>query len=497
MLGRLKGHQSDLNRNVLSSMLECMPIGVMLCDLKDFRITYVNKTTIEELRKIEHELPCKADDILGQCIDVFHKNPSHQRQMLLDPKNLPHKARITLGGEVLDLLVSPLYVDGKYQGPMVTWSIVTEQVRAEEKTEQLMTMLDNMPINVMMLDIDSFNISYVNKTSLETLRPLQDLLPCPVDQLEGQCVDIFHKNPSHQRELLSNPGNLPFQAKIKLGDETLDLNASAIIDGEGTYIGPMLNWTVVSDQIKLADEFEGSVAGSVSQLRDQVQSMQQNATSLSASSEETNVQASTVSSATEQLTSSITEISQQVSTSNDIARTAVSAAENSNKLITEMSAAAGKIGEVVNMIQDIADQTNLLALNATIEAARAGEAGKGFAVVASEVKELASQTSRATEEITSSIDQIQDATSTSVDSIENIQKIIGDIAEISSAIAAAVEEQSAATQQVAQNIVGVSDASNQIGTMSTQFEQSATSLASETEHLHERVNDFIKAFRSL
>ena len=497
MFGSLKSKGTGMGRAELSAMLENMPIGVMTCDLKDFRINYVNPQTIESLKLIEDALPCRAEDIVGQCIDIFHKNPAHQRTLLSNPKNLPHRTKLEVGDEILDLLVSPIYSGGKYIGPMVTWSIVTQQVHAEEEAARLKRMLDEMPINVMLLDKEDFTITYVNKTSIETLRPLQSLLPCPVDKIQGQCVDIFHKNPAHQRAILSDPTKLPYDAKIKVGDETLDLRVSAVRDSKGNYMGPMLNWTLATARVKLADDFESNIGSSVAALLESAQSMQANSTSLAASSEESNVQAATVSAATEELSSSINEISRQVATSNEIAGNAVTAAEESNVLITEMSEAARKISEVVNIIQDIADQTNLLALNATIEAARAGEAGKGFAVVASEVKELASQTSKATEDITKNIGQIQGATDTSVESMQTIQRIIGEVAEISSGIAAAVEEQSAATQQVAQNIVGVSDASKEVGEMSTQFQTSAGALSEEADNLKENVESFLVQVRAM
>ncbi len=180
----------------LKQMLNSMPVNVMMCELKDFSITYLNKTSIDTLRKLEHLLAVKADQLLGRSIDIFHKAPSHQRRLLADPKNLPHRARIKLGPEVLDLQVSAIYdATGKYLGPMLTWSIITEFVRQERETKRLMRMLDDMPINVMTADKDTLEINYINRTSINTLRAVEHLLPIKADNALGTCIDIFHKNP--------------------------------------------------------------------------------------------------------------------------------------------------------------------------------------------------------------------------------------------------------------------------------------------------------------
>jgi methyl-accepting chemotaxis protein len=155
---------------------------------------------------------------------------------------------------VLDLLVTALTDrNGKYIAPMLTWSLVTEQVKGENNTARLLQMLDNMPINVMLCDLD-FNVAYVNKTSLNTLRPLQSLLPVPVDKILGSSIDVFHRVPSHQRRILADPKNLPHRAKIKLGGETLDLRVSALLDPDGKYMGPMLTWNLVTGAVKLSDD---------------------------------------------------------------------------------------------------------------------------------------------------------------------------------------------------------------------------------------------------
>lgn len=171
----------------------------------------------------------------------------------------------------------------------------------------------------------------------------------------------------------------------------------------------------------------------------------------------TNETVQIVAEATAQLSESITEISSQVNQSADIARSAVENAQTATQAVDGLNVAADKIGEVVELITAIAEQTNLLALNATIEAARAGDAGKGFAVVAGEVKNLANQTAQATEEIAQQIAGIQGATKEASDAISNTGKTIARIDEISTAIASAVEEQGASTENIANNMQEVSE----------------------------------------
>lgn len=500
----------------LMEMVQNMPVNVMMCDPEEFEITFANKTSIDTLRTLEHLLPVRADDLVGQTIDIFHKNPAHQRKLLSDPKNLPHQTNIKLGDEVLDLSVSAIQdKEGKYIGPMLTWSIVTEKVKAEDDNARLLEMVQNMPINAMMCDLDDFKVTFANQTSIDTLRTLEHLLPIKADELVGQSIDIFHKNPSHQRQMLANPANLPHRTMIKLGDETLDLNVAAIKNRAGDYIGPLLTWSVVTDQIRVADRVK-EVVNVVASASDELKST---ASSLSSSAEETSGQASAVASAAEQasanvqavasaaeeLAGSTQEIGRQVTQSAQIARTAVQDAERTNEDIKSLAEAAEAIGEVVGLIDDIASQTKLLALNATIEAARAGDAGKGFAVVASEVKNLADQTAKATKEIGEQIGGMQTATKEAVTAIGGIGETITKIDENSTAIASAVEEQGAATQEISRNateasagtnevsnnISGVTEAATQSGAASTEMLQSATELSGQATQLSQEIEAFI------
>lgn len=223
----------------------------------------------------------------------------------------------------------------------------------------------------------------------------------------------------------------------------------------------------------------------------------------------TNIQ--TVAAATEEITSSVNEIGRQVSESTRVAQVAVSQAEKTNQSVTRLADATVRIDHVVKLITEVAEQTNLLALNATIEAARAGDAGRGFAVVASEVKALSSQTAKATDEIRTQIADMQAASREAVETIKEIGATILTISEVSAAIAAAVEQQGAATQEIARNVQQsanfstqvaneveqVSRGSSESGAASAQVLSAAQSLSSESARLKIEVDQFLATVRAV
>lgn len=263
------------------SVLEVMPANIMLCSLPDFEITYMNEACKETLRAIEHELPIKVDAMIGSSIDVFHRKPAYQRGILNNPNNLPHVARIQLGEEHLRLEITALFdSDGHYTGPMLTWQLITKQVTAEREAARLLSMLDQMPINVMACDKDTWKINYLNKTSEETLREIEEHLPIKVSEMMGSSIDVFHKHPAHQQRMLSDPSNLPHRARIKVGPETLDLNVSAIYDANGDYLAPMVNWTRRTHLEQLSDTFRGEVGNAVSTVSDSAKDLTGSASGL-------------------------------------------------------------------------------------------------------------------------------------------------------------------------------------------------------------------------
>jgi methyl-accepting chemotaxis protein len=274
----------------------------------------------------------------------------------------------------------------------------------------------------------------------------------------------------------------------------------------------------------MAGNFERQVRGVVAAVSSAATQMQSSARTMSASADKTREQTlavaagaeqatgnvHTVAVASQELSASISDIGRQVSAAATVARQAADEGERTNAAISGLSDAAHKIGEVVALINDIASQTNLLALNATIEAARAGDAGKGFAVVASEVKALATQTARATDDIRAQIGAIQSETGSAVTAIQSISKTILTVNQISSAIAAAVEEQAAATheitrnvqqaasstQDVSHNIAGVNSAVQNAGAIADAVLGAANELARQAQLLNREVDGFLASVRA-
>ncbi|TWB18661.1 methyl-accepting chemotaxis protein [Nitrospirillum amazonense] len=403
---------------------------------------------------------------------------------------------------------------------------------------RLKQMVDDMPLNVLLADADqNFRITYANAASLGTLKTLGAPLPRPLagGTPVGAGIGLFHADPAPLLEVVKNPARLPWQGRLTLenvggnaqgGDnEELELRVAAVRDTDGRYVGPMMTWSVVTRQARLAAAFETDVHGVAAAVTSAAHTLEGDARTLTdntgtactqaqdvqAAASQTSSNVQTVAAAAQELAASVDEVGRQVERSKAIAARAVAEATTTGQTIGGLAEASDRIGAVVQMISDIAGQTNLLALNATIEAARAGEAGKGFAVVASEVKTLAGQTAKATEEITRYVQDIGQRTGLSVAAMERIGTTIHEVNEVAAAIAAAVEEQGAATREIARNVAEAADGTDHVsrtlssltdatgvaGSTAGEVLDTAGSLTREAGRLNQAVEGFMKALREM
>jgi len=312
----------------------------------------------------------------------------------------------------------------------------------------------------------------------------------------GRTVEVFRENArkvahlQQEQDELKKKAEQDKKAAMQQLAGTFETKMRGIVDGVSSAAGEMQ---------KMARSMAATADGS----------RQQSLAAASGASQATaNVQ--TVAAASEELSTSITEIGRQVSQAATVSRKAAEEGERTNKTVSGLSESAQRIGEVVALINDIASQTNLLALNATIEAARAGEAGKGFAVVASEVKSLANQTAKATDDIRAQVAAIQAETRSAVAAIQGISKTILEVNEISSSIATAVEEQTAATQEITRNVqqaaggtqevsknmTGVTQAVEQAGSTAGEVLSASDSLAKQATALRGEVDQFLHTIRA-
>ncbi|MGL4513035.1 MAG: methyl-accepting chemotaxis protein [Lacipirellulaceae bacterium] len=320
-----------------------------------------------------------------------------------------------------------LGVNGEVVKVVKIASDITATKLASDDAARMANMIENLPINVMFADRDLV-VRYMNPASLQTLRKVQHLLPVPVDSIIGTNIDRFHKDPSHQRRILADPKNLPVRRNIPLGDETLDLLVTAIVDGKGEFLGSMATWSIITDQLRTKEQ-----AKSVGQ---------------------------SIATSTTEMAATIDEIAKNVTRTASLAQQAEQHALTSTSATAALQESSKAIGKVVGVIQELADQTNLLALNATIEAARAGESGRSFAVVASEVKDLASETSSATGSIEQSVLEIQARIAEVAESIRLITESVSEVSGNTNTIAAAIEEQSITMgdlSKTAEGLVRVAD----------------------------------------
>lgn len=262
----------------LQTAVDSAMTAIMMID-RDFVVTYANESTRKLLGGHRDALMSvypgfDPNDIVGTCIDILHKNPSHQRKLLSDPSNLPHSADIKVGDLTFNINVTA-QIDprGNYIGNTLEWLDVTEQRAKDKEVASLQSAVDGSNSNLMMCDED-LNITYANPAVVAMMKNREAELRAhfpgfSADNLVGQSIDQFHKNPAHQRGLLSNLAALPAKAEIKVAELEFEVNATAIVDKNGAYMGNMVEWKDITEQKdaerQIASLIEAAVAGELGQ----------------------------------------------------------------------------------------------------------------------------------------------------------------------------------------------------------------------------------------
>ncbi|CAM3901356.1 aerotaxis transducer Aer2 [Vibrio aquimaris] len=557
---------------------------------RDFSITYVNQSTIElfgkheaALRTVWSGFTATEEWLMGRCIDEFHKNPAHQRQMLSTPNNLPYKTDIDIADIKIELNVAAIMdAKGNYIGNTLEWEDVTEKRAKDQEVGRLASAVKGMTTNLMMADKEGI-IQYLNPSLSNLLKSresdLQKVLPgFDASNLVGKSIDVFHKNPSHQRNIINNPERLPFSSNIAVGGLEFNLTCIAMHDTQGNYIGPALQWEDITEQqdgqrqvesliqraisgelneridttvysgfmkelgdginslldtmvepigqcidvmSRVADgdlntnmsenkgEFgrlSDAVNTSIVNLRNMVEKITQSSARVATASTEiaegnndlsqrVEAQASNLeetAASMEEMTATVRQNADNAKGANTLAEDATKKASKGGDVVgqavsamSEINNASKKIADIIGVIDEIAFQTNLLALNAAVEAARAGEQGRGFAVVAGEVRNLAQRSAAAAKEIKGLIKD-------SVEKVDEGSRLVDESGDTLNEIVEAVEKVTELIAQIASSSLeqstGIDEINRAIATMDEMTQQNA-SLVEETSAASQSLKD--------
>lgn len=429
----------------LIPVVENTPSNIIIAD-KDFNITYVNPATKKNLQPVAHLLPVSVDKVVGSNIDIFHKNPSHQRAILADPKRLPHTAPIKLGDQTLELIVSALYDrKGEYMGAMVTWTNITEKLAMERQQKELSEKIER-EANELREKVDMLftNVQAAGAGDLTTLVEVNGEDPI------GQLGEGLQKMISSLRDIV-----------VQIAESAEQFTEGARVVSEGS--------TSLSDGAQTQSANVEQMSASIQALNKMIQGVAENARSAN-------------------------DVAKQTSQRAEAGGAAVEKNIEAMKLIDKSSE---QIAEIISVISDIAAQTNLLALNAAIEAARAGEHGLGFAVVADEVRKLAERSSQAAKEITTlikeSTQRVKEGAQLSEQTGEALKKIIEGVEQTANgiaSIASATEEQSNTAAEVKTAVESIASITENNASAAEEMAGSSEELSGQAQQLKQLVAAF-------
>jgi len=580
------------------SALDVVSSNVMLAD-GDYNIIYMNNTLMTMLKEAEADLrkvlpSFDSSKLIGTCMDVFHKNPGHQRRML-DQLTGTFETEITVG-TVKFKLVATAVMDarGKRAGTVVEWQNVTEIRLVEEVAFRIRSALDGCATNVMVAD-ENYNIIYMNQTMMEMMRSnetnLRKELPAlDAKKLIGSCIDVFHKNPAHQRGILDKLSNT-LQTDLQLAGLNFHLVVSPIVDKDGKRLGTTVEWKdetaekaverqidgvvqaavagdfsqrvptegkkgfmlnlanainglgentgralddlaemmgslsegdltprinaeyqgmfgkLKTDANAMADKLTeivsqikagaGEVANAAAEISTGTTDLSQRTEEQAASLEETSASMEEISATVKKNAENAQQANQSATSTREVASRGGEVVGQAVDAMSRIEESSRKISDIISVIDEIARQTNLLALNAAVEAARAGDAGRGFAVVASEVRSLAQRSSQAAKDIkdliNNSTTQVKDGVdlvNRAGEQLKEIVESIKGVANIVSEIASASVEQASGIEQVNKALAQMDEVTQQNSALVEENAASAKTLEQQSAAMNERVAFF-------
>lgn len=461
----------------LQYMVTNLDLPVMICD-KDLRITYLNNSSIRELRRLQHLLPVRVDDLVGTCIDVFHKNPAHQRGLLANSSKMPHAAKFPLGDEWLSLNADMLKDDnGEFDGAYVTWRIVTAEMRAEQSVKLAQENVQNL-------------IEAANQGDL-------------VQRIDASQFEGFYKELANGMNQLMDTVAAPVEAAIdtltSLSEGDLTTEMSGNYGGSFAQMQDSINSTIskLSDIVRQVVDAADAVNGSASEISAGSHDLASRTESQASSLEETAASMEEITAAVNGTAGNAREARKLADEAGTVAQRGGDIASDAVKAMTAIEHSSRKISDIIGVIDEIAFQTNLLALNAAVEAARAGEAGKGFAVVASEVRSLAGRSSTASKEIKALIQESGEQVlsgsalvNRAGNSLQEIVTSVQKVTDIIEQIATASQEQSSGVGEINTAVAQMDEMTQQNAALVEETNAAVQSLAHKGEELANLIGFF-------